>query len=159
MFAVNKLSDVPAGWAGDLTRTGNAIVEPAFFATDEDVEPGRAVAYNEDGKIEYFTDEASQVVIGLTVRSYPAGSGYPESTKIPAGRAVGVLRRGYCLVVCSNGTPAQGNPVYMYKTQNGSHKVGDFSAVEDSTYTVKIPGATWGSSGVSAEKLAEVAVI
>lgn len=156
---INKLADVPAGVAGDMTRTGDAIVEPAQFATEEDVVPGRAVAYNDDGKVEYFTDPITQKVIGFVVRAYPATSGYPESTNIPAGRIIGVLRRGYALVVCSNGTPAQGNPVYMYITASGGHKVGDFSAVEDSTNTTKISGATWGSSGVSADKLAEVAII
>lgn len=159
MTAYVSLKDIPVGVAGDITRPINAIVEAAQFATNEDVVAGRAVYYNADGKVAYFTGEEGQTVIGAITRTAPAGSGYPAGTNIPAGRFVGVMRRGHMLVKCSNGTPKQGNQVYMYKTKTGGHEIGDFSATEDSTNTVKIPGATWGSSGVSADGLAEVAII
>ena len=159
MTAYVSLNDIPAGVAGDITRPINLIIEAAQFATAEDVEAGRAVCYDSNGKVKYFTGAAGETVIGAITRTAPAGSGEPAGTKIPVGRLVGVMRRGHMLVKCTNGEPKQGGFVYMYKTANGDHVVGDFSAVEDGTYTVKLPGATWGSSGVSDAKLAEMAVI
>lgn len=162
MFAVNSLADVPAGQPGDISRGSHLIVEPARFGEEVDVVPGRAVCYNDEGKLEYFMGEEEQTVIGVTVRTYPAGSGYPESINIPKGTLVGVMRRGWCLVRCAHGTPTQGGDVYMFTTDDAASsnaKAGEFSAVEVATKTVRLPGATWGSSGVSKEKIAEVAVI
>lgn len=162
MVAYVSLDEIPVGFAGDLSRVQGNLVEPAQFAQNIDVEPGKAVYYNANGKADYFTGEEGQTVIGLVTRTYPAGSGYPESTKIPAGRIIGIMRRGHMLVKCVTGTPAQGGKVYMYKANDDSgstYKIGDFSASEVATKTVEIPGATWGSTGVSADGLAEVAVI
>lgn len=159
MTAYVSLNDIPAGVAGDITRPINLLIEAAQFATNEAVKAGRAVCYNENGKAEYFTGEEGQTVIGVVTRTYPAGSGYPESTDIPAGRFIGVMRRGHILVKCVNGTPKQGGTVYMYSAVNGGHQIGEFSAEEVASATVKIPGATWGSTGVTADGLAEVAVI
>ena len=159
MFAVNSLSDVPNGCAGDISRASYCIVEPAIFAKNEDVKVGRAAYYTSDGKVDYFTGAGDQKVIGVIVRTYPAGSGYPESTNIPAGRTVGVLRRGWVLVKCATGTPKQGNPVYMYTAAGSGYEIGDFVAEEVGGSTVKISGAVWGSGGVDANKIAEVAIV
>lgn len=162
MVAYVSLDEIPVGFAGDLSRVQGNLIEPAQFAQNVDVEPGKAVYYNENGKADYFTGEEGQTVIGLVTRTYPAGSGYPESTKIPAGRIIGVMRRGHMLVKCVTGTPTQGGKVYMYIADDDSasaYKIGDFSANEVATKTVAISGATWGSTGVSANGLAEVAVI
>lgn len=142
-----SLGQISPGIPGDVSRQDGLQVEPAFFKEDNDVMPGRAVAFDSTGKLVYFADDG-KAFIGLTTRSYPQGSSYPESTAIPAGRAVGLMRRGYMIVKCTNGNPVRGGKVYMYKTANGGHEVGDFSAVEDSSYTVELTGIEWAADGV-----------
>lgn len=142
-----SLGQISPGLPGDVSRTDGLLIEPAFFKEDVDVQPGRAVSFDTTGKLTYFTDDG-KAFIGLTTRSYPQGSSYPESTAIPAGRAVGVMRRGYAIVKCTNGTPVRGGKVYMYKTANGGHEIGDFSAITDSSYTVELSGIEWAADGV-----------
>lgn len=142
-----KLADVAPGVPGDVSRTDGLQIEAAFGKGDTDIISGRAMAFDTDGKLVYFIDDGKSFA-GISTRSYPQGSGYPESTNTPKDRAFGLLRRGYCLVKCTNGTPVRGGKVYVYKTANGGHEVGDFSTVQDSTYTVELEGVQWGSSGV-----------
>lgn len=142
-----SLGQISPGLPGDVSRSDGLQIEPAFFKDDVDVQPGRAVSFDTTGKLTYFIDDG-KAFIGITTRSYPQGSSYPESTAIPAGRAVGVMRRGYGIVKCTNGTPVRGGKVYMYKTANGGHEIGDFSAVEDSSYTVELSGIEWAADGV-----------
>lgn len=162
MYAVNTLADVPAGQPGDVSRAAYAIIEPAQFAdADTAVEPGRAVCYDANGKLEYFTGEEGQDVRGLTVRTYPHGSGYPESINIPAGTFVGVLRRGWALVRCKGvKAPVKGGEVYMYTAaKDTTAKVGDFATASTDGTVVKISGARWASNGVDANGIAEIEIL
>lgn len=151
------LNQVAPGVPGDVSRVDGLQIEAAFFKPDENVKSGRAVAFDTDGKLVYFVDDGKPFA-GITTRSYPQDSGYPASTDTPKGRAFGLLRKGYVLVKCTNGTPVRGGKVYMYKTENGGHKVGDFSAEADSSYTVEMTGIEWASSGVT-NNVAEILIL
>lgn len=159
MTAYAALDEIPVGVLGDITRSEQTIIVPAFFAKDEPVKVGKAACFDSSGKLDYLTDPDSQKFAGIIVRTYPAGSDYPESTNIPKGRLVGLMKRGRCLVHCPNGTPVMGGEVHFYKTDNGAKKIGDFSAEDDSGYTSKLENLTWASSGVSTDKLAELEVL
>lgn len=159
MAAYATLDDIPAGVAGDITRQDQLVIEPARFTTPTAVTPGRAVSFKADGTIEYYTGASGSEVAGIVSRTYPAGSGHPAGTDIEAGRTVGIMRKGYCLVKCTNGDPKQGGAVHMYTAESGTHAVGDFSAAEVSSKTVELPALKWASSGLSADKLAEISIL
>lgn len=157
MTAYVSLNDIPAGVAGDVSRPIEALIEPIKFATAEDVQPGRALKFDANGNAAYLTADADTLA-GFSTRTYPAGSGYPESTKIPAGRFVGIMRKGYMLVNCVAGTPVRGGDVYMYITKTGDYEVGSFSAEADATpaNTIVLEGVKWANNGVSVNNLAEI---
>lgn len=152
------LADTSKGYPGVVSRAEHLIVEPAW--ADEalgDIEPGRVITYK-DGKATYFKGDGSDEQVGLIIRPIPTPPRMDGSDKLEKGSLLSIMRRGFMFVKCTNGEPKQGDQVYMYKEDNGGHYKGEFSATEDSTYTVKIPGARWAASGV-VNKVAEINVI
>lgn len=156
---INSIEDVGAGQPGDLTRSQDAVIEPAFSAQPTDMEPGRALQFDAAGKAAYYLGTGT--FAGISVRAYPALSGEPASDVTPAGRMIGVLRRGNVLVKCSEGTPVRGAPVYVVKANKGTGaaaiKAGDFSATAAGNQIVQ--GATWAVNGTDKNKLAELSII
>ena len=153
-----SLSEVAGGQPGDLTRSENAVIIPAQFASETQVTPGSGVTFDTTGKLKYMS-AAADVFAGVAVREYPSLSGYPESINYEKGQLIGVMKKGNCLVKCQNGTPVQGGKVYVYYAATGVNKPGDFSATLVSSYTIEVPNAFWGSSGVDVNNLAEISLI
>lgn len=155
MAVYTSLSDFKAGWEGDITRHDQMQIVPAFFKDSTEIKVGKAVYFNADGKLDYLTDPDANTLAGFIVRTYPAGSGYPASTDIMQGSAIGLMKRGYMLVKCVNGDPKQGGKVHIYKTDNGSKKQGEFAAAEDSGFTAVLPGVYFAATGTQ-NGLAEI---
>lgn len=125
---------MPAGIAGEVTRSNSAVIEPNLVnASNPPLAFGVFVKMVSGLVNPLASGDTAAVIYGLIVRPYPTsgsvasqglGGGAP-STSDPAS----ILRVGYCNVKLARGTAVRGAPVYVRITA-GSYAIGD---IEDAT--------------------------
>lgn len=155
------LYNAPAGVVGDVTRLQNSVIEPVLL--------GEAfTAFGKPFKFDATTGKAmniaasdtAAVFAGIITRVIPAISGDLSQTLaggVPSLTASqGALRRGFCNVLCTVGTPVKGGVVYLRVVAGSGKLVGDLEATADSTNNVALPGVEWAVSGKDADNIAEL---
>jgi hypothetical protein len=123
---------MPAGFAGDVTRKENSIIEPGILGSD--VALGAPVKIS-GGKLVALTGgEAATDIYGFLVRPYPTQGGISGLTvagKLPSGSACDVLRLGYMSVPLARGTAVKAAKPYVRVVADGAKLVGDIEAALD----------------------------
>ncbi len=152
------LLQAPSGVAGDVTRTDESNVEPAMLVVQGSDYPkyGYGVQYATGG-IQVPSGGAAPAFAGVMIREVPAisnsssdDSSFAASTPL-VSQPVGLLVRGYAMVVCAAGTPVRGGVVYWQVTDHSGVKAGQFRADgTDSGNAVALTAtqAEWASDGV-----------
>lgn len=163
------LYKAPAGFAGDISRPDDAIVEPIMFAaSDYPTAFGQPIKLSGGKAVLMGLTSVAADFYGIVVREVPSigdatkeafNDGVPNP-KVPHG----ILRRGYALVQCGVGTPARGGAVYVRIVDGGAGKpVGQFEATADGVNNVPLTGVTWAADGVDANfspnNIAEIYVL
>lgn len=152
-----------AGVAGDITRPDDTVVESGI--TDSTAVP---TAFGAPVKIvagkfqKIAASDAATVFYGVLSRIAPSIAGDTAQTfasGTPNASAVaGIIRRGYCNVVCTIGTPARNGTVYMRVVAATGKAVGDFEATADGVNNVALTGVTWAIDGKDASNVAEIRI-
>lgn len=162
------LYQAPSGVPGDITRPGDANVEPIFLITPFPANYGVAMKYAAGGATPYAAADAAAVVAGLLVRAVPGisqsntnesiGTFQPNQSEVQ-----GMLVRGYACVKVNAGTPARGQPVYIVQTASGGHPAGSFETTDNGGNNVALSGTlvgnwTWASDGVDSNGNGEIRI-
>jgi hypothetical protein len=138
------------GFAGNFARNPDliAVTRPNNSATP--ILFGSALMYDAVGGVTKidgtFTFDKFVGIAGSAVKSAfnyieQGERGGEYAPKEP----VTVVQRGSISVICANGTPAVGGAVYIRKVADGTKAIGDIEAVSDSTKSILITNAQWGS--------------
>lgn len=132
------LERMPAGIPGDVTRKGNAVLEPNMMGAA--ALPFGAVIQLTGGKVAAIA--AGGTVYGFLVRPYPMQSTETAmgAGAMPANASCDVMRSGYMAVTLKSGTPAKGAQVHVRVVAGAGRVVGDLEAAADGTDTMAVPG-------------------
>lgn len=132
------LERMPAGFSGDVTRKGNAVLEPNIMGTSP--LPFGAVIQLTDGKVAAIASGGT--VYGFLVRPYPMQSFDTDMAAgtMPAAATCDILRSGYMSVPLKSGTPAKGAQVHVRIVAGSGRLVGDLEAAADGSNTMPVPG-------------------
>lgn len=108
---------MPAGIAGDVSRKGQATIEPQIQDSTTPVEYYGVPVKLESGKIKPIENgDLASDVYGFSVRPYPTQSDVNEALAAgtpPVNQPIDIMRRGYMTVKVQNGTPAKNGQVYV----------------------------------------------
>lgn len=157
------LERAPAGFPGDVTRPGEAVVEPAMLhPTDTPTAFGVPVKVINNTAAKIVAGDTAASFYGVLTRIAPSesgglaqafGDGVPSTTHFQ-----GIIVKGYVAVKCAQGNPSRGGAVYMRVTAATGKNVGDFEAVADGANSVALPGVIWATSYKDANNIAEIRI-
>ena len=152
-----------AAFPGDVTRPGEAVIEPVFLDASAAPEAFGVPVKIVSGKAQKMAASATAAQFyGVLTRITPSESGtlaQAFNEGIPnTAQAQGVLVKGYVAVKCAVGTPARGGAVYMRVTAATGKNVGDFEATADGANSVALPGVIWATDGVGNNNIAEIRI-
>lgn len=136
---------VPAGVVGSVSRAepGQTIQTEIIDSTTPPTAYGQFVKLV-SGKVQPIASgDASTVVFGLAVRTFPTSSSTNAlgAAAPPTSGLIDVLRRGYMAVALAQGTAVKGAPVYARVTAATGKAVGDIETAADSDKCVVVAGA------------------
>lgn len=139
------------GLAGQITRSGDLVVEPKMIADPAPESYGHAVSMGTDGKATRVSPAAAIIVYGFMAGAYPRMSVTPVS-----GKTDNVMIRGYMAVPVGAGDPYPTAPVFV-RTQNPTEgkPVGGVEAVADGNNSVLVQNARF-TTEMDANGLAEI---
>lgn len=140
------LTRMPSGFAGEVTRTHAAVLEPCQVG-EADLAHGAPVKLA-DGKIVALEEaDTAADIYGFVVRSYPSQGGVPTTTVdvAPAGSVADVLRSGYMAVTLASGTGSKGGTVYV-RVSAASGSLGDVEAALVTDETVAVNATFMGAA-------------
>jgi hypothetical protein len=125
---------MPAGIAGEVTRSNSAVVEPQLLSGTNPPTAFGVFTKMVAGLVQQLASgDAASVISGILVRPYPTGlssSGSALGAGVPsAALPASVLRSGYANMKLARGSAVRGAQVYVRITA-GSYAVGD---IEDAT--------------------------
>lgn len=126
------LTRMPCGFAGDVSRKGEAAVESGLMAAD--VAFGAPVKLDSNGKLAPLS-AAGDAVYGFMVRPYPT-----QDQAAVAGSVQDCMRSGYMTVKLAQGTAARGGKVYVRIAAAEGKAVGDLEAAAVEDETEEVPG-------------------
>lgn len=155
------LYNAPSGVPGDVTRLQESVVEPIILG-EAFTAFGKPFKFSAStGKaMNIASGDAATVIAGIVTRSVPSISGNNTqgfNDAIPNIESPnGGLRKGFCNVICTVGTPVKGQPVYVRITADTGKLVGDIETAADSAKCVAIPGAEFASNGKDADSVCEI---
>ncbi len=162
------LYNPPSGVPGDITRTDESNVEPAFLITPFPANYGVPMKYAVGGITVIAPSDAAAVFAGVLARAVPGISQSSSNEAVdvfqPNQHEVqGLCDRGYINVLCKVGTPVRGNIVYMRVVADTGKLVGDFEADSDGGNSVALTGTivgnvTWASDGKDSFNNAEIRI-
>ena len=157
------LERAPAAFPGDVTRPGEAVIEPIFLnATNPPTEFGAPVKVVANQAAKIAAGDTAASFYGVLTRIAPSesgglaqafGDGVPSTSHFQ-----GVIVKGYVAVKCAQGNPARGGAVYMRVTAATGKNVGDFEAVADGANSVLLPGVVWATINKDANNIAEIRI-
>lgn len=164
---VSYLYSAPAGVVGDVSRTDESNVEPAFLITPFPSNYGVAMIYVPGGITPYAGGAASGVA-GLLTRAAPGISQSSVNEAVDQftpnqSEVQGLMVRGYASVFVNAGTPVRGQPVYIVQTASAGHVVGQFETTSNGGNNIALSATevgnwTWASDGVDAFGNAEIRI-
>ena len=141
------------GYPGTISRGGDEITRSHPVKSDSaDINFGDPVLINSDFSVSRFGATGTDATFaGVAVRRVKSASVYPQQDtgKYAAYEVADIIERGPVTVRCNNGTPSATAKVYVRVTANGSVPagvVGEFEAASDSTNSLEITNARWGTT-------------
>jgi hypothetical protein len=155
----------PMGVQGDISRTDESNVEPAFLITPFPTNYGVAMVYATGGITPFAAAGTAATVAGLLVRAAPGISN--SSTNEAADQFTpnqaevqGLMTRGYATVLVNAGTPVRGQPVGIVQTASAGHPAGSFE-VATTGNNIPLTGTiggnwTWAQDGVDPNGYGEI---
>ena len=157
------------GYAGSYSRQPDMVVDTHPHGGKTEIPFGFPVAVGTDGAVAEWTETSTAgKFVGVAVREIKSAMDYMNQNigTYRPGEAVPVLKRGCVNVICQNGIPAAGKPVYVRIKKNAAFPkavVGGFEAVEDSTEddtanSVKLLNAQWKGTA-DANGVAELRIL
>jgi len=137
---------MPCGFAGDVTRTHGAVIEPVQVG-DTDIANGAPVKLSGDVIVAMEAADTADDLYGFVVRSYPNQGGFGSTTEnvAPAGSMADVLRSGYMAVPLASGTGSKGGKVYV-RVDATSGSLGDIEDALVDGETVAINATFMGEA-------------
>jgi hypothetical protein len=139
------MTRMPSGFAGEITRTAGAILEPCIVGS-ADISHGDPVKLAGDKIVPLEAGDTAADVYGFVARSYPSqGGAAPVEGTAAAGSTADVLRSGYMAVALAAGTPAKGGTVYVRIAEN-TGRVGDIQAALIADETVAVNATFMGEA-------------
>lgn len=158
-----------AGFPGDVNRAHPFSIEPAQLnAANPPTAYGLAVFANpSDNTVRGAAagDTGATVIYGAAVRPYPTQqmSGGPNASigaaTLNTAQPLDVLRFGYMMVKCTNGTPRKGDPVYVWVAATSGNDVqGSFRTSASSGNTAAITNAFFNGPA-DANGICEIEII
>lgn len=157
------LERAPAAFPGDVTRPGEAVIEPIFLAaTNPPTEFGVPVKVVSNKAEKIAAGDTAAKFYGVLTRIAPSESGslaQAFNEGVPStSHFQGVIVKGYVAVKCAQGNPTRGGAVYMRVTAATGKNVGDFEADADGANSVALPGVIWATSYKDADNIAEIRI-
>ncbi len=162
------LYQAPAGFIGDISRTDESNVEPAFLITPFPSAYGVAMKYASGGITPYAAADAASVVAGLLTRAVPGISQSSSNESVNSfqpnqSEVQNLMVRGYAYVFVNAGTPVRGQPVYIVQTASSGHVAGQFETTANAGNNIALSSTlvgnwTWASDGVDANGVAEIRI-
>lgn len=137
---------MPMGFIGQISRDPEqAVVETEMLDTSVVPTGYGQFVKTVSGKIQAFASgDVAASITGLLIRSYPhqsLGNGFGGAAPV-GGNLCNRMRRGYAIVACAAGTPAQDGAVYIRLDTGGAGgTVGQLEAASDTTHNAIVPGA------------------
>lgn len=148
------------GFAGNYARMPDMVIGTLCIGDDSpELMFGDAV-FLKDGAGTGFQDGLTAAeFVGVAVSEIKSAFtfGNMEGSYKP-GQAASVLKRGAVSVICQQGEPAAGKPVYLRITENAGFpnaKVGGLEAAADGDNTLLLTNAVW-ASGKDGNSIAEL---
>jgi hypothetical protein len=162
------LYTAPAGVPGDISRTDESNVEPAFLITPFPANYGVPMKYATGGITPIASGDTASLFAGVLARAVPGISQNSANEAVNTfdpnqSEVQGLCTRGYMTVNCNAGTPVRGNQVYMVVTASSGHVVGQFETTSNGGNNVALTGTvvgnvTWASDGLDANGNAEIRI-
>lgn len=143
--------EMPHGFTGTYARQPDMIVATRPCGA-EALPFGTPVKYDSADttgvrKVVPFGAGAATDFLGIVSYELKSSLNYLDQVGAYApGEAVSVFQRGCINVICQNGNPKQGDPVYIRTKVNEALPgavVGGFEAASDTTNSVAIPNCQW----------------
>lgn len=153
------------GFAGTYAHQPDMVIETIPNDDTTNIEFGAPVMYsagdpfggvrNVDATLTAaaFVGIASREIKSQLVYTNQNGPGAYEPKE-----PVSVFERGSISVICQNGDPSRGAPVYIRTVVNGTLEIGGFEAVEVTGENVLLTNAQWGGSK-DARNVAELVLL
>ena len=141
------------GYVGQISRMGDSVVRSRAVKSDSaNINFGDPFVVNSDGTVSKFgASNVAANFAGVAARRVKSATSYPNQSLAyyaPQELLDGVERGGVC-VVCNVGTPTVGGDVYIRIAENAEIPAGvisGFEAAADSTNTIKLTNAKWGTT-------------
>lgn len=141
-------TSMPLGVPGDLSRdVREATVEPYYNSTTVPV-AGFGLPVKLGAQASSATGivggDVAGSILGFSVREYPSQPGgnmanLAAGAGVPMAGAIGILKKGYIVVKCNNGTPVKEGPVYVrISAPSGAKVVGGIEATADGANTITV---------------------
>lgn len=159
-MSTSILKFAPVGVPGDVTRLQESNVE-AVMQGSQFSAFGLPCKYDGAGKVVPFAGgEVAADFVGFLTRMVPSISGNLNqgfSDTMPwLAAAQGLLVRGYCVVICTIGTPVRGGKVYARVVAAPGKAIGDIEATADGANNIELPLVEFAIGGKDASNFAEI---
>lgn len=138
-------SRLPAGFAGQLTRSEGAVVVPAVLS--EAVVYGKPVKMSSSKAKNIEASDTASNFYGVLQRSVPQIDTGNDTDTASTSYVQNIIRKGFANVLCSTGTPVMGGQVYMRVVTESAQLVGHFETAYDYSATA---GAMVGTGNATA---------
>lgn len=155
---ISSLSGIPAGVAGDVTRSLQSTKDTVFFDKDTATPDAYGIPLvMVANKVRKFADGNDGTDIkGALVRSAPERTELDGSPNVDAPH--GRILRGSFLAVCAIGTPAREGVVYVRTVADIGKEIGDLEATEAAGENVAVPNWVWNIEGKDANDVGEIRI-
>jgi hypothetical protein len=155
-------NSMPIGVPGDLSRQAAVVEAYQNFITTPVLSYGLPVKISAtpDAVTGIVAADTSAAVVGFAVRKFYGYQRLSGSENFGAGTPpdgpIDVLKEGYIVVRCNNGTPVKEGSVHVrIAVPSGQRVIGGIEAVADGVNTFALTGAAF-TGAVDAEGNAEI---
>ena len=144
-----------SGIAGDVQDNAKSLIEtryldsvntPTYFGEPVKLVNGLVESIQSGDDVSVFYGILTRSVPGLSGNTY---NGAASTAAMPNPFIEnGICVQGYIKVICSVGTPAAYQPVYLRTTASGGNLVGQLEATFASGFNVLLPNVVWAVGGL-----------
>ncbi len=148
-------SRLPAGFAGQLTRSEGAVVVPAVLS--EAVVYGKPVKMTSSKAENIDASDTAANFFGVLQRAVPQIDSGNDTDTADVNYVQNVVRNGFVNVKCATGTPVLGGKVYMRVVTESAQLVGDFETAYDYSITAAAMTGTGNATAGTMSATADAA--